>query len=236
MSKSKYNVVNPDDMCAQYGADALRLYELFMGPLEDGTEWETAGVAGTRRFLDRVWRLVVETDVDGVDTGRPNPRLTDATDGDRDLERALHAAIKKVSEGVTELRFNTAISEMMMFVNAATSAPSLPKAWIDAFVRIVSPFAPHLGEELWRRLGHEDTIAFAPWPAFDEAKLAVDTIELAVQISGKTRGSIRVPAGIDQAGAIAAVKADDGIKKFLDGKTIRREIYVPGRLVNLVVA
>jgi leucyl-tRNA synthetase len=235
MSKSKYNVVNPDDMCAQYGADALRLYELFMGPLEEGTEWETAGVAGTRRFLDRVWRLVVEVDGDGNDTGRPSPRLRDAAAADRDLERALHAAIKKVSEAVEELRFNTAISEMMVFVNHATAAVELPRASIDAFLRVLAPFAPHLGEELWRRLGHAGSIAYAPWPAWDEAKLAVDTIEIAVQISGKTRGSVRVPAAVDQAGAFAAAKADEKIAHFLEGKTIRREIYVPGRLVNLVV-
>jgi leucyl-tRNA synthetase len=244
MSKSKYNVVNPDDMCEQFGADALRLYELFMGPLEDGTEWETAGVAGTRRFLDRVWRLVVEVDGDGADTGRLNPKLVDGDDGDRasggepgrSVERALHAAIKKVTEAVDELRFNTAISEMMIFVNHATAAARLPRAWIEAFVRVLSPLAPHLCEELWRRLGHDDSLAFAPWPAWDEARLAVDTIELAVQISGKTRGSIRVPAGIDQAGAIAAAKGDEKLARFLDGKTIRREIYVPGRLVNLVVS
>jgi leucyl-tRNA synthetase len=235
MSKSKYNVVNPDDMCRDFGADALRLYELFMGPLEDGTEWETAGVAGTRRFLDRAWRLVVETDADGNDTGRPSPRIGDHPNDDKELERALHGAIKKVSEAIDELRFNTAISAMMQFVNVATAAPALPRPWLSAFVRVLSPFAPHLGEELWRRLGHEGTIAFAPWPTWDESKLAVDTIELAVQISGKTRGSIRVPAGIDQAGALAAVRADEKLARFLDGKTVRREIYVPGRLVNLVV-
>jgi len=235
MSKSKYNVVNPDDMCAEYGADALRLYELFMGPLDDGTEWETAGVAGTRRFLDRTWRLVVGVDADGNDTGGLNPRLSDEPVADPEVERALHAAIKKVSASIAELRFNTAISEMMVFVNQATGAARLDRAWLDAFVRILSPFAPHLGEELWRRLGHSDSVAFAPWPTWDAAKLVVDTIELAVQVSGKMRGTILVAAGIDQAGAIAAAKADSRIAGFLVDKTIRREVYVPGRLVNLVV-
>jgi leucyl-tRNA synthetase len=234
MSKSKQNVVNPDDMCAEYGADALRLYELFMTPLEDGGEWETSGVAGTRRFLDRVWRLVVETDSDASDTGRLNPKLSSDEDGDRDLKRALHAAIKKVTEAVEQLRFNTAISEMMVFVNEATKASSVPRAWMETFVKILSPFAPHLAEELWERLGHTDSLAYQPWPAYDEAALAVDTITLAVQIAGKMRGTIEVPADVSEGAAIAAAKADPKIARYLEGKTIRREIYVPGRLVNLV--
>ena len=131
-----------------------------MKPLDDGTEWETAGVAGTRRFLDRSWRLVVDVDADGDDTGGLSPRLTDEAIGDKEVERALHAAIKKVSEAIAELRFNTAISEMMVFVNQATAAPRLARAWLDAFVRVLAPFAPHLGEELWRRLGHEGSVAF----------------------------------------------------------------------------
>jgi leucyl-tRNA synthetase len=230
MSKSRYNVVNPDDMCAEYGADALRLYELFMGPLEDGCEWETAGVAGTRRFLDRVWRIALDPE-----TGAVNSKLTGEPVDDRNLERALHAAIKKVSEAVEALRFNTAISEMMMFVNEATKAERVPQAWLEMFLRILAPFAPHVSEELWQRLGHRDSIAFVPWPAYDEAKLTADTITLAVQVSGKLRGTIDVPVNIAEADAIAAAKADEKIAQFLEGKTLRREIYVPGRLVNLVV-
>jgi leucyl-tRNA synthetase len=234
MSKSKQNVVNPDDMCAEYGADALRLYELFMTPLEDGGEWETSGVAGTRRFLDRVWRLVVETDGDASDTGKLNPKLVDGDEGDRDVKRALHAAIKKVTDSVDQLRFNTAIAEMMVFVNEATKAASVPRAWMETFVKILSPFAPHLAEELWQRLGHADSLAFEAWPAFDQSALAVDTITLAVQIAGKMRGTIEVPADVSEKAAIEAAKADPKIARFLEGKTIRREIYVPGRLVNLV--
>ncbi|HUS63363.1 MAG TPA: leucine--tRNA ligase [Kofleriaceae bacterium] len=237
MSKSKYNVVNPDDMCAEFGADALRLYELFMGPLEDGTEWETAGVAGTRRFLDRAWRLVVETDGDGNDTGRLNPKLSaDAgpPGGERTVERALHAAIKRVTEAVDQLRFNTAISEMMVFVNEATKADAVPRAWMESFVKVLSPFAPHLAEELWKRLGNPDSLAYEPWPTWDESALVQSTITLAVQVAGKTRGTIDVPVDVTEAAAIAAAKADPKIARFLEGKTIRREIYVPGRLVNLV--
>jgi leucyl-tRNA synthetase len=233
MSKSRYNVVNPDDMCETYGADALRLYELFMGPLEDGVEWETSGVAGTRRFLDRLWRVIVDTDTDQLSS-----KVSAEPVENPDLERALHAAIKKVTEGVDKLRFNTAISEMMVFVNEATKADAVPKTWLDAFVRVLSPFAPHICEELWHRLGDTDrdgdSVAFARWPAWDEARLAVDTITLAVQVMGKLRGTVEVPADVSEADAIAAAKADPKVARFIEGKTIRREIYVPGRLVNIV--
>ena len=230
MSKSRYNVVNPDDMCAEYGADALRLYELFMGPLEDGSEWETSGVAGTRRFLDRVWRLAVDQDSDG-----PSGKIVDQPVDDPDLERALHAAIKKVTEAVGALRFNTAISEMMIFANEATKADRVPREWMAALVRILAPFAPHISEELWQRLGNTESLAYAPWPAYDESKLQVATITLAVQVSGKLRGTIEVPVDIAKEDALALAKADPKVAKFLEDKTLRREIFVPGRLVNLVV-
>ncbi|MBP6633718.1 MAG: leucine--tRNA ligase [Kofleriaceae bacterium] len=231
MSKSKYNVVNPDDMCNEYGADAMRLYELFMGPLEDGTEWETAGVAGTRRFLDRVWRLAVDAETDA-----PSGKLVeDVSAGSRDVERALHAAIKKVTEAVTSLRFNTAISEMMVFVNEATKAGVVPRAWFEQFVTILAPFAPHLGEELWQRLGHHESITYAPWPAYDEAKLARATITIGVQVAGKLRGQVEVAADASEADVLAAAKAEPKVIEFLAGKPIKREVYVKGRLVNLVV-
>ncbi len=234
MSKSRYNVVNPDDMCDEYGADALRLYELFMGPLEEGTEWATDGVSGCRRFLDRAWRLLVGDEesgapgkvVDGDGAGRPELR---------DVERALHQAIKRVSEAVDNLRMNTAIADMMVFVNEATKAGGVPRAWFEAFVKILSPFAPHLGEELWRRLGHTTSIAYAPWPAFDEAKLKRDTLTIAVQVQGKLRGTIEVPADAPEAAILAAAKADPKVAEHLAGKPIKREVYVKGRLVNLVV-
>jgi leucyl-tRNA synthetase len=230
MSKSRYNVVNPDDMCAEYGADAMRLYELFMGPLEDGVEWETAGVAGTRRFLDRTWRLLIDQD-----NNLTTKVSADAPTDNRELERALHAAIKKVTQSVTDLRFNTAIAEMMVFVNEATKATAIPRAWFEAFVKILSPFAPHLCEELWQRLGHTGTIAFEPWPQFDEAKLARDVMVIAVQVSGKVRSQIEVPTDATEPSILAAAKADDKVQSWIAGKPIKREIYVKGRLVNLVV-
>ncbi len=232
MSKSRYNVTNPDDMCRDYGADAMRLYELFMGPLEDGALWEDTGVAGTRRFLDRTWRLVVD---DRDDDMRRSAKLTDGDAGDRDVERALHAAIKKVTEAVENMRFNTAVSEMMIFANAATKAESVPVAWMEAFLRILAPFAPHMAEELWAFLGHTESITYAPWPAFDEGKLALDTITVAVQVNGKLRGTVQLPVGVDKDAAIAAAKADPGVAKWLEGVALKREVYVPGKLVNLVV-
>ena len=231
MSKSKYNVVNPDDMCAEYGADAMRMYELFMGPLEDGVEWETTGVAGTRRFLDRVWRLLVDSETDTL----ASKVRDDAPTDNKELERVLHAAIKKVTQAVTDLRFNTAIAEMMVFVNEATKAPAIPRPWFESFVKILAPFAPHVAEEIWQRLGHRSTITFAPWPAFDEAKLASDVLVLGVQISGKLRSEIRVPVDASEATILATAKADDKVQAFIAGKPIKREIYVKGRLVNLVV-
>jgi leucyl-tRNA synthetase len=231
MSKSRYNVVNPDDMCAEYGADAMRLYELYMGPLESGVEWETNGVVGMWRFLNRVWRLLVDPETDTLATKVRDDAPTD----NKELERALHQAIKRVTHAVTSLEFNTAIADMISFVNEATKATSIPRPWFESFVKILSPFAPHLGEELWQRLGHRSTIAFAEWPAYDDAKLASDVLVLAVQVSGKLRSEIRVPADASEATILAAAKADDKIQPFLAGKPIKREIYVKGRLVNLVV-
>jgi len=232
MSKSKLNVVNPDQLCAQYGADALRLYELFMGPLEDGNDWgdDTAGVSGTRRFLDRVWRMAVNGDGSG-----PSDKASDIESVDnKELERALHLAIKRVTEAVTSLRFNTAIADMMVFANEATKAKVVPTKWIEAFIQILSPFAPHLCDEIWQLYGHQTGLAYHPWPSYDESKMVLDTITLAIQIKGKTRGTIEVSADISEAEAIAAAKAEPKIAKYLEGKTIRREIYVPKRLVNLV--
>ncbi len=229
MGKSRLNVVNPDDMCEQYGADALRLYELFMGPLEDGIEWETSGVAGTRRFLDRLWRVVVDTE-----TGEASGKVVDGPVDNKDLERALHVAIKKVTESIDQLRFNTAIADMMVFVNEATKASAVARDWMLAFVRILAPFAPHLTEEMWERLGGEGALSYAAWPTFDEAKIAVDTVTLAVQVCGKLRGTIEVSADVSKDDAIAAAKAHEKVAALIEGKTIRREIFVPGRLVNIV--
>lgn len=225
MSKSRYNVVNPDEMCEVYGADAMRLYELFMGPLDVGAHWETSGVAGTRRFLDRAWRLVR-----GEATSVVEGHVDDA-----ELDRALHGAIKHVGEAIESLKFNTAISEMMIFVNVASRADRVGTEQLSAFVRILSPFAPHLAEELWEHLGHAPSIVAAPWPTFEPARLVLDTVSLAVQINGKVRGHVELPATADKATVLAAAKAEPSVAEQIAGKSVVREIVVPGRLVNLVV-
>ena len=230
MSKSRYNVVNPDDMCAEFGADAMRMYELFMGPLQDGVEWETGGVNGTRKFLDRVWRILIDTETDTLTT-----KVGDAGTDNKELERTLHAAIKKVTQAVTDLRFNTAISEMMVFINEATKATAVPRPWFEMFVKLLSPFAPHLAEELWQRLGNTTTITYEPWPVHDEAKLARDVMVIGIQVAGKLRGQIEVAPDATEATIIAAAKADEKAMSFIGDKPIKREIYVKGRLVNFVV-
>jgi leucyl-tRNA synthetase len=225
MSKSRYNVENPDDVCDVHGADALRLYELFMGPLDVGAQWETHGVAGTRRFLDRSWRLVL---------GEAAP-VTPGAVADPELDRALHRAIKAVSESVETLKFNTAISEMMIFVNTASKAPAVGVEQVSAFVKILAPFAPHVAEELWERLGHGGGISLAPWPQWDLAKLEEDTVTLVVQVNGKTRSKVVLPKAATSTEAIAAAKADPDVARFLTGVDLVREVFVPGRLVNFVV-
>jgi len=225
MSKSKLNVENPDDICASHGADALRLYEVFMGPLDAGAHWETSGLEGTKRFLDRAYRLV---------TGEVTPVQDDAV-GDKELDRALHQAVAKVTDAVKTLRFNTAISEMMIFVNVASRAKGIGKPQLDVLVRILAPFAPHLAEEMWRGLGHENTVADAPWPEVDASKLVLDTVKLVVQVNGKLRGEVHLPADTSKDAILAAAKEAAKVAPHLEGKTIVREIVVPGRLVNLVV-
>ncbi|MCR9279788.1 MAG: leucine--tRNA ligase [Pseudomonadaceae bacterium] len=228
MSKSRYNVVNPDDMCDQFGADSLRLYELFMSPLEDGGDWDNAGVLGMRRFLDRVWRLIM-----GDGTERDSGALTEAASS-ADVQRALHNAIRNVTEAVDTLKFNTAIADMIVFVNEATKAKAVSRNDMNRFLRILAPFAPHLAEELWQALGETNSIVAADWPEFDEAKLKSDTITIAVQVMGKLRGKIEVDADADKDTVLAAAKAEENVSRFLEGKTIRKEVFVPGRLVNFV--
>jgi leucyl-tRNA synthetase len=184
-----------------------------------------------------VWRLLVvpgDAETGSVDTLGTKVR-EDAPGDNKELERALHAAIKKVTTSVGDMRFNTAISEMMVFVNEATKAEAIPRPWFEAFVKILSPFAPHVCEELWQRLGHTASLAYEPWPAFDEAKLSRDTMKIGVQIGGKLRGEIEVPSDATEATILAAAKADEKIQPFVAGKAIKREIYIKGRLVNLVV-
>ncbi|WJQ10009.1 leucine--tRNA ligase [Geobacillus stearothermophilus] len=227
MSKSKGNVVNPDDIVESHGADTLRLYEMFMGPLEASIAWSTKGLDGARRFLDRVWRLFV------TENGELNPNIVDEPANDT-LERVYHQTVKKVTEDYEGLRFNTAISQLMVFINEAYKAEQMKKEYMEGFVKLLSPVCPHIGEELWQKLGHTDTIAYEPWPAYDETKLVDDVVEIVVQINGKVRSRLHVPADLPKEALEERALADEKIKEQLEGKTVRKVIAVPGKLVNIV--
>ncbi len=225
MSKSLKNVVNPDDIIRDFGADSLRLYEMFMGPLQAVKPWSTKGVEGVHRFLKRAYRLVTETPI--VDRA-----LTKAE------AKSLHAMIKKVGEDLESMNFNTGISAMMIYINEAedlAKTGALPKEYLEKFVLCLAPYAPHLGEELWEFLGHTQTLAYEPWPAYDASALVEDEIEIPVQVLGKLRGRVTVPMAATPADMEAAAKANPEVAKFLEGKTIVKVIAVPKRMVNFVV-
>lgn len=231
MSKSRGNVVNPDDVVKVYGADALRLYEMFMGPLEATKPWQMSGVEGTYRFLARVWRMITDENADEV---RLHPAVQDVAPNE-EQERLLHKTIKAVTQDIEGLSLNTAISRMMEFVNGFSGQEVRPKSICDSFVLVLSPYAPHLAEELWQVLGHSTSLAFEAWPAFDESKIAEATIEIPVQVNGKLRSRIRVAAEASAAELELAAKADEAVAGQLEGKTIVKVVAVPGRMVNFVV-
>ncbi len=228
MSKSRYNVVNPDTVAEEHGADTARLYELFMGPLDREKPWTEEGVQGAHRFIRRVWSLFID------DSGALHPRIVERG-GDPAAEKILHRTVKAVTHDIEHLLFNTAVSRMMEFVNAAMKVKSGNKSWMEMFVLILSPFAPHMCEELWERLGHTNTLAYEPWPEHDEALLAEDTIDIPVQVNGKLRARIQVSADADKDAILAVAKSEPKLAKHVEGKTVVKEIYVPGKLVNLVV-
>ena len=231
MSKSRGNVINPDDVVKGYGADALRLYEMFMGPLEQEKPWNMKGVDGVHRFLGRVWRLITD---ENSDTTLLSPSIQDI-DPDREQLRVLHEAIGKVTEDIEKMRFNTAISAMMIFLDAAMKWKTLPRSIAEPFLLLLSPFAPHISEELWSVLGHDTTLANEPWPEFDPELVKTDSINVVVQVNGKKRATISVPAEADKDSILACAKEDSNVARHLEGKQIRKEIYVPGKLVSLVV-
>ncbi len=261
MSKSRGNVVNPDEILAEYGADAFRLYEMFMGPLQDSKPWNTRGVEGVYRFLGRVWRLFVdeqsetefeqaETTTDASKAGellkliKLNAAIKDVPATPAQL-KVLHACIKKVTEDLDGMRFNTAISAMMVFVNEAMTWETKPVSALRTFLQLLQPFAPHVAEELWAKVNTQhptfnnqppEGLPYAPWPKFDPALLVEDTLEIPVQVNGKLRDVIRVPANADTPTIEAAAKASEKVQSFLAGKTIRKIIVVPKKLVNIVAA
>ena len=223
MSKSRGNVVNPDDIVKEFGADSLRLYEMFMGPLEKVKPWQTSGVKGVFNFLARSAKLF--GDKSKLHNNAENP----------DIEKALHKCIKKVGEDIEGLRFNTAISAMMIFTNEVAKHKSVSIETAKAYAKILSPLAPHLGEELWSVIGGTGSLAYEPWPVYDEAKAKDDVITMAVQVNGKTKATIDVPVDISKDDFLALAKEQDKVKTQLEGKTIVKEIYVPGRICNIVV-
>ena len=231
MSKSRGNVVNPDTVVAEYGADALRLYEMFMGPLEAVKPWSMEGVNGVRGFLDRVWRMITAERSDSLEL---NPAVADVAPAP-EQNRVLHRTIQGVTQDIERMFFNTAISKMMQFTNFFLKEERRPRAAMETLVLLLSPFAPHMAEELWQLLGHDTSLAYEPWPAFDEAAIREDTIEVPVQVNGKLRSRVRVAADADASAAEAAARADERIASLLAGKTIVKVIAVPGRLVNFVV-
>lgn len=228
MSKSRGNVINPDEIVNEFGADTLRMYEMFMGPLEATKPWNANGVEGTHRFLSRIWRLFVAED------GSLSSKIVDG-DGSEEFKRTWHKTIKKVTEDFEALRFNTAISQLMIFINEAYKADAVPKAAAENFVQMLSPLAPHLAEELWERLGHQETVSYEPWPAFDEAWTVDAEVEIVVQVNGKIVDRAKISKDLDQAAMQEHSLSLPNVKQAVEGKTIRKVIAVPGKLVNIVV-
>jgi leucyl-tRNA synthetase len=229
MSKSRGNVITPDAVVEEYGADSLRLYEMFMGPLEAVKPWSMKGVEGVYRFLGRAWRMIVDVEADVV---RLDPKVQDV-EPTRDQAKLAARTVAAVTDDLEALRFNTAISRLMEFTNAFTAQEVRPRRAMETFALLLAPMAPHVAEELWQVLGHNETLAYAPWPTFDPALLKDDEVEIPVQVNGKLRGRVTVPAGADRAALQAAAR--QGIAALLEGKTIKKVIVVPGKLVNFVV-
>ena len=226
MSKSRGNVVNPDDVVETYGADTLRMYEMFMGPLDASIAWSENGLEGSRKFLDRVWRLIVD------ENNKMRDRITTLNDGK--LDKVYHQTVKKVTEDYENLHFNTAISQLMVFINEAYKVDALPYEYIEGFVQLLAPIAPHMGEELWAILGNDGGISYAPWPTYDEAALVEDEVEVVVQVNGKVRAKSNVPRDLGKDELEKVALANETVQEYIEGKTVRKVIAVPNKLVNIV--
>ncbi len=228
MSKSRGNVVNPDDVVDQYGADAFRLFEMFLGPLEEMKPWSTKGVEGVFRFLNRVWRLYM------TEEGSLNPVIGQGM-VDADLERVFHQTIRKVGEDIEQLRFNTAISQLMIFTNEAMKRSVLPSDMMSSFILLLAPFAPHIAEEIWKNMGHAESLACAPWPQYDERKLAVQDVEVILQVNGKVRSKVTVPVDTPKEELEKIALGDEAMVRHIGTGRIVKRIVVPNKLVNIVI-
>ena len=228
MSKSRGNVVNPDDVIGDWGADSFRLYEMFMGPLEAVKPWQTKGIGGVHRFLARFWRLAVDSD------GELSQRVQAGAESEI-FQRHLHRTVKKVTEDIEALRFNTAISAMMELLNAAYKEAGITRESLGTLVRLLSPFAPHLAEEVWSHLGHSKTLAYEPWPEYQSDRVQEETVTISLQVNGKLRGTLTVPSGMERDRVVAQAREVQGVQRHLEGRTVCKEIFVPGRIVNFVV-
>lgn len=229
MSKSRGNVVNPDDVVDEYGADSLRTYEMFMGPLDASIDWDDNGPSGVKKFLDRVWRTFVnDLDLDPI----PSEKITDENDGK--LDKIYNETVKTVTEHFEELRFNTAISQMMVFMNACQKVDKIPREYAEGFVKLMAPVAPHMMEEIWHVFGHDESVQFAAWPTYDASKLVESTVEMAVTVNGKKRGNFQIAKDASREEAQAAATALPHVKEFLEGKEIKKVIVVPNKIVNIV--
>ena len=226
MSKSRGNVVNPDDVVETYGADTLRLYEMFMGPLDASIAWSENGLEGSRKFLDRIWRLIVDED------GKMRDRITNFNDGK--LTKVYNQTVKKVTEDYEHMHFNTAISQLMVFINEAYKVDALPYLYVEGFVQLLAPIAPHFAEELWEILGNEGGISYVPWPVFDESALVEDEVEIVIQVNGKVKAKVMIAAAATKEEMEELAKGHDQVADLLTDKTIRKVIVVPGKLVNIV--
>ncbi|HKB91988.1 MAG TPA: class I tRNA ligase family protein, partial [Opitutaceae bacterium] len=229
MSKSRGNVVNPDSVIADYGADSLRLYEMFLGPLEATKPWNPQGIEGVHRFLKKIWRECLGED------GNPNPKISTTAADSPEVEKLLHETIKKVGEDIEGLRFNTAISQMMIFVNALQKASSVNRSTVLALLKLAAPFAPHIAEELWARLGEKPSVLCASWPIYDPSKLVAATTKLVFQVNGKYRGDAVVSITLTETEALEIAKTHPKVGPLLVGKSVKKTVYVPVKILNLVL-
>ena len=222
MSKSKGNVINPDDMVKEYGADSLRVYEMFMGPIDSAKPWDPNGIEGSKKFLDRVWRLFAETE-----------KIKE--EENKNLEKTYNYTVMKVSKDYDNMDFNTAISQMMIFINNVMKEDTLPKDYAEGFLKLLNPVAPHITEELWNKMGHSESISYEPWPTYDESKIIEDTMELPIQFNGKLKATIQIAKNLEKEEVAKVVHENEKVNMLLQGKEIVKEIYVPNRIYNIVV-